>query len=516
MIKNLFTNIPDGRKIEILGKDYYKAVSSFSSEILDVDLDLDEIILENLDSLFDNELLCQSIVSFSSDEFTQFGQIETQKKTTIDKVKDLLKKHVKFDPVESLTFANPEVITPISSLHSFQDRIRRKVINLIYNGHRRFLIHMPTGSGKTRTASEITLDFVRFSSSKALLKNNIKILWIAQSSELCQQAFDTMRHTFEQKATSEYMFVRYFDKYDLPENIEDSPAIIFCGIQKLYLNFKKQIWSKIKNDNYLIIVDEAHRSVASEWKKALDYFSEDNSVYLFGLTATPGLGNNENSNSYILSTYYNSNKIGLLDENFQEIPNPIKYLTQQGYLSNVNRIDIDAPNTESADIKLNENGEFTFSSSTLSKLSINHKRNASICSIIKKHYASNEKILIFTCSVEHNRILKTLLKIQNIESETIDANSKNRNDTIDRFKNGNLNIILNFGVLTTGFDAPKTNVCIIARPIQSTVMYSQMVGRILRGPKNNGNLENFLYTIKDNLNHGAYDTMFNSFNNFYL
>jgi DNA repair protein RadD len=76
-------------------------------------------------------------------------------------------------------------------------------------------------------------------------------------------------------------------------------------------------------------------------------------------------------------------------------------------------------------------------------------------------------------------------------------------------------VLLNYGVLTTGFDAPKTDVCIIARPVRSIVLYSQMVGRILRGPKNKGNKTNTLYTIKDNLGHGDYDELFNSFNEFY-
>ena len=66
------------------------------------------------------------------------------------------------------------------------------------------------------------------------------------------------------------------------------------------------------------------------------------------------------------------------------------------------------------------------------------------------------------------------------------------------------------------FDAPKTNVCVIARPVESIVMYSQMVGRILRGPRNGkGNKKNTLYTIKDNLNHGDYDELFNSFNDYW-
>ena len=47
-------------------------------------------------------------------------------------------------------------------------------------------------------------------------------------------------------------------------------------------------------------------------------------------------------------------------------------------------------------------------------------------------------------------------------------------------------------------------------------MYSQMVGRILRGPRNQGNDCNTLYTIKDNLGHGDYDDLFNYFNDFYI
>ena len=42
-------------------------------------------------------------------------------------------------------------------------------------------------------------------------------------------------------------------------------------------------------------------------------------------------------------------------------------------------------------------------------------------------------------------------------------------------------ILCNYGILTTGFDAPKITAAIIARPTKSLVLYSQMVGRALRG-----------------------------------
>jgi hypothetical protein len=42
-------------------------------------------------------------------------------------------------------------------------------------------------------------------------------------------------------------------------------------------------------------------------------------------------------------------------------------------------------------------------------------------------------------------------------------------------------VLCNYGVLTTGFDAPRTSAAIIARPTKSLVLYSQMVGRAIHG-----------------------------------
>jgi superfamily II DNA or RNA helicase len=48
-------------------------------------------------------------------------------------------------------------------------------------------------------------------------------------------------------------------------------------------------------------------------------------------------------------------------------------------------------------------------------------------------------------------------------------------------------VLCNFGILTTGFDAPRTSAALIARPTTSLVLYSQMVGRAIRGIRAGGN-----------------------------
>ena len=95
---------------------------------------------------------------------------------------------------------------------------------------------MPTGSGKTRTAAEIILDFIRVSSSKALLNDKMKVLWIAQSSELCYQAYETIKWVFDQKGTRDIKIGHFYDSQKLPEGIENEPAIIFFGIHQFLLH----------------------------------------------------------------------------------------------------------------------------------------------------------------------------------------------------------------------------------------------------------------------------------------
>ena len=47
------------------------------------------------------------------------------------------------------------------------------------------------------------------------------------------------------------------------------------------------------------------------------------------------------------------------------------------------------------------------------------------------------------------------------------------------------------------FDAPRTSAAVIARPTKSLVLYSQMLGRALRGPLAGGNDQAEIITVVD-------------------
>lgn len=60
-------------------------------------------------------------------------------------------------------------------------------------------------------------------------------------------------------------------------------------------------------------------------------------------------------------------------------------------------------------------------------------------------------------------------------------------------------MLCNHGVLSTGFDTPKTDMVLIARQVFSAVRYMQVVGRGLHGEKNGGKQRCRIVAVIDNL-----------------
>ena len=137
----------------------------------------------------------------------------------------------------------------------------------------------------------------------------------------------------------------------------------------------------------------------------------------------------------------------------------------------------------------------------LKQLGIDSKRNILILNLALELVKESRKTILFACSVENAEALYALLKYKDVPVGLItsETDSFARRDSIEQYKNGDINILVNYGVLTTGFDAPKTNAAIVARPTTSLTLFSQMVGRATRGVKAGGSTECDIYVINDAL-----------------
>ncbi|MEH1912325.1 DEAD/DEAH box helicase [Nostoc sp.] len=131
----------------------------------------------------------------------------------------------------------------------------------------------------------------------------------------------------------------------------------------------------------------------------------------------------------------------------------------------------------------------------------NEKRNLRILLEIEDLGQRHQRILVFTISVQHSNLLATVLRTRGWQAYSVTGNTppQERSRIINSFKDDSAKtqIICNYGVLTTGFDAPKTSAAVIARPTKSLVLYGQMVGRVIRGVKAGGNETAEIVTVVD-------------------
>lgn len=93
----------------------------------------------------------------------------------------------------------------------------------------------------------------------------------------------------------------------------------------------------------------------------------------------------------------------------------------------------------------------------------------------------NRQTICFAVNRTHAKHIQQQFIEAGVVAEYMDAHTDRlaRNEIVKRFDNGDVKVICNVGVLTTGFDA-DVRCIILARPTKSEILYTQMIGRGLR------------------------------------
>ena len=395
---------------------------------------------------------------------------------------------------------NPNQIEPLYSLFNHQINVLNKVNEILNKTNKRVLLHMPTGAGKTRTAINLICDYLK--------KNKTGlVVWLAHTEELCQQASDEFNRAWGIIGNKKINSYKLFK--DLRFDIEKiNKGFVVLSLDYAYSLTKRaqnKFFNLARNTNF-VVMDEAHMSVAKSYKQVLNILVNKD-TNLVGLTATPGRAQILDDENKKLANFYYKQKVTLEVEGYK---NPVHFLQDKGYLAKVKNEKLETSIDISRIFSLKERKYeanrlkqgHDLSSAFIKKLSSNEKR---INMIIEKAIAENKnpknKIIIFAGSLDSANYINKILKMENINCAIVtgETNSIERRNSIEMFKDtaSGLNIIINFGVLTTGFDAPKSNVAIIGRPTQSVTLYSQMIGRVMRGKKAGGNEICKVVTVKD-------------------
>lgn len=441
-----------------------------------------------------NKLSDKEIIRASSTKWTRKTHINQRLIEILGLSDDYLPPiREKINPIES--------IIPSKSLFNYQDRVKSKSLKLIKNGNYRFIINMPTGAGKTRTAIETLVDYWRSNKTK-----NTFVIWFAKNDELCAQAFNTLKDIWVYRGDQTLKVYKLWGEFN-PDSINEGGIIItsFLKIHSMMKSNSDLVFEKITNIkrySKAIVVDEAHQVIAPVYQSAVDYLVNSKSSIIIGLTATPGRGWDDQENKK-LSNYFNNKIVEITDDDDNQVEEPVRFLQSEDYLCKV----ITDPLKIDGEIRLTENeiekikNGFDYSSNLLEKISNNEIRNLKILEKIRKYYLQDKCIIIFATSLSNSSLLCDMANILNIKSVSIDKETdlQTRRKYISQFRSREIKVLFNYGVLTTGFDAPNTDVVVIARPTSSPVLYNQMIGRGIRGPKVGGNKECILVDVEDNI-----------------
>ena len=363
---------------------------------------------------------------------------------------------------------------------------------------------MPTGSGKTRTAMSISVDFLR---NEIESRDQSIIVWLADTYELCEQAYSEFVKAWSYLGVGETSIYKVYGNSNI--DLSDiKSGFVVCGLQKLNSIRQQNVKSfySFGKKAKLVVFDEAHKVVAPTYQHMIELFQENGKAAMLGLSATPGRSTYDRERNISFAEFFNYKKVTLTVEGYNS---PVDYLEKEGYLAKVRYHEIpyepkDLKFTQSEILALDQGSDI--SERSLKVLGKEAQRNIKILSLSLEQVALGKKVILFACSVESAEAIFALLRYNNIAAGIVTSNTPEdiRKDTIDRYREPSsdrdeLKILVNFGVLTTGFDAPITNVAIIARPTNSLTLFSQMVGRASRGIKAKGNELSDVYYIKDTL-----------------
>ena len=370
------------------------------------------------------------------------------------------------------------------------------------------LLVLPTGGGKTYTAVYWLL--------KHIISKHKKVLWLADQGFLLEQAREAFKENIlevdsSRRSEINICLISGSDKHANPNQIEVSDDVLLITAQTAISNwtdsthtkFKQFVEEHGKDGNLFIVYDEAHHTPAFGRRNLLiggsDGLNGIVELYpktqLLGLTATP--------------TYTDKKQRGWLWEIFKD-----------GIIYEVTKKELEDQKILASPVFIQEKTNFNLilSDSDVDKLILKHQelpsriieeiaKNEERNHFIAAYYHANQekfgKTIIFLdrwyqCKTVENYINKKAGKEiaasifsyidGNKSIEYINNRVSNQNEiNLNRFRNGEIQVLINVKMLTEGVDVPDVKTVFLTRDTNSSILFTQMVGRALRGEGAGGN-----------------------------
>lgn len=320
-----------------------------------------------------------------------------------------------------------ELTTNINLRH-YQHAAIEVIRNKFTTGHRQ-LFCLPTGGGKTIIFNEI---------ARAAAAKGKKVLILTDRLELLSQT--------EKKSP-------------VPCSVIDSKTKVIDSLfTNLFIGMIRSVINRFemlpKFD--LVIIDEAHRG---DFNALLAIFEKSNpNLFVLGVTATP-----VSTRKNVLINHYHQFTNGVT----------IQELIKNGFLCKPRYFAIDSVDLGNVKIKAGEYDE--------DQMFDAYNQTDIYDGLIENYMAiaHGKKTIVFCINIKHTILTYEAFKAQKLPAFLVHSGltKDEREYNLTAFKNSPDGIMVNCGILTTGYDEPAIEVVILNRSTTSLALYMQMCGR---------------------------------------
>lgn len=341
--------------------------------------------------------------------------------------------------------------------------------HFIDNGEEKGMLVMPTGSGKSRTATYFLI--------KEMVSRGYQIIWLVHRHMLIDQAADCFLRfaglsKIENPKIKDYR-ISCISGEHLRISQVDKHEIIIASVASVCRN--KDHLRRILKSKVMIVVDEAHHTFALSYQETIKFIKKcQKDAKLLGLTATPIRGNEKESKA--LQKLFDNN-----------ITYQIKLSTliKKGILATPKFVRKETGEEFEPQISLDEErlirryGELP--ETLVSKIASSNTRNKLIVEEYLKNKSAYGKTLIFAMNVIHCRFLYEELRKHHVKCGLIFSGKEDNSIVINDFKDNRYDVLINVNIMTEGTDVPDIQTVFLTRPTQSEGLLMQMIGRGMRG-----------------------------------
>ena len=320
------------------------------------------------------------------------------------------------------------------SLRPYQKQGIDELYQSFRDGHKKVIFWLATGGGKTFTFCNIISDVVSSGSP---------VIVVVKRRDLIDQASANL----DKWKIKHGVYMSNHRRYRPKENVQVC-SIDTLDARSLYPHSDKKPF---------IIIDESHdvRPTGKKYVKFLDAYPNSPVV---GFTATP----------------FGDNSL------FDHIVHPIEAdeLMQQGNLTPV-KIFTPEGQIDTSNVKIKRNGLYDekelFKASSGSEIVGDFVRDWNL-------YSEGRPTVLFAVNVEHSKIIAKAFNDAGIKAVHADAKTKSdeRDRAIRDLKRGEIQVLCNVNIFSTGVDCPEISCIQVCRPTQSLIWYLQAIGRGLR------------------------------------